>query len=176
MKRTSLLIAIVALVIPLKAVALDFDYAKIADTSTASPSGGSFSVFDYYPTIDGHSVAFYGQTSGTTKGIYVGSGGGLTKIADNSTPIPGGSGIFTAFMIVSSPSISNGKVAFAAYDSAHSGPGVYTNVGGGLTTVADSTTPLAQRQRNLHQHRRGIARRQQRRFLWPGRGWSSRNL
>ena len=99
MNRHSIAAAvIVLLLLPLSAQALDFDYAKIADSATASPSGGLFGVLDSYPTIDGYNVAFYGQTSsGSTKGIYLGSGGPLTKIVDNNTQIPSGAGYFTDF-------------------------------------------------------------------------------
>lgn len=57
----------------------------------------------------------------------------FTKIADESTSIPDGSGTFTGF---DPPSVSGGKVAFMG-NGASSQKGVYTNVPGSLTKVVD---------------------------------------
>jgi hypothetical protein len=61
----------------------------------------------------------------------------FTKIADTSTPIPGGAGNFTGFGIASV--IDAGEVAFLGFGSAGF-EGVYTSVGGPLSVVADTDT------------------------------------
>jgi hypothetical protein len=116
---------------------------RIADLNTPVPGGsGNFDFFvgpSTGPSISGGIVAFNGGTSGgATQGVYIGSGGPLSRIADTSTPIPGGSGNFTGFL---SPSISGGTVAFAGFGSGTQG-GVYTGAGGPLTRIADTSTPI----------------------------------
>lgn len=85
-------------------------------------------------------MAFWGQDAAQSQwGVYVSSGGPLQAVADTSTPIPGGTGTFTAFDLVS---LDNGSVAFAAYGPPGfpgSHRGIYTNLGGTLTKVVDNT-------------------------------------
>jgi len=61
----------------------------------------------------------------------------FTRIADTSTPIPGGAGTFTNLI---TPSMDNGHVAF--YGSGSSGSGVYTNLTGSLTAFVNTATPI----------------------------------
>lgn len=68
-------------------------------------------------------------------------GGVITfrKIADTDTPIPGGTGNFTALDIA--PSLSSGNVAFLGEGSSDQ-VGIYIDVGGTLSVVADTSTPI----------------------------------
>ncbi len=65
----------------------------------------------------------------------------FTKIADTSTPIPGGTGTFTAFG--QRPSIDGGDVAFqGSGDPSFTQQGIYSTVGGPLGVVADRNTAI----------------------------------
>ncbi len=103
-----------------------FTFTDIADSATVAPgSGGAvFAVFGT-PSISAGTVAFLGQTA-LVRGIYTGTGGVPSLVADSSTAAPGG-GIFTAFGL---PTISGGTTAFVA-----SPAGVYT-ASGTLNAVA----------------------------------------
>jgi hypothetical protein len=62
----------------------------------------------------------------------------IEKVADTATPIPAGTGSFTAF---GTPSIHGGTIAFRA-DGASGQKGVYALIAGTLTRVADLNTPV----------------------------------
>lgn len=62
------------------------------------------------------------------------------KIADTSTPIPGGSGDFDSF--VTFPSLDGNAVAFSGVGSSGTQQGIYLSVGGQLLKVADRATPV----------------------------------
>lgn len=109
----------------------------IADTATAIPSGvGSFIGFDVNPSVHDGNVAFLGKGMSNQEGIYS-SQGGLHKIADTNTAIPGGLGNYSQF---TDPTLDNGHVAFSAR-GAFNQRGVYTNIAG-LNVVADTATPI----------------------------------
>jgi hypothetical protein len=165
---------------------------RVANTSTVVPGGtATFSSFGPYPSVDGSSVAFYGQnsasppaiygnTSGiistlvpagapipngtgnfsgayglgyyqngivafvggnaTQGGVYTANGTTISRFADLNTPIPGGTGDFTAFY--PEPSISGGTVAFVGSGAS---PGIYSSTGGTpptVTLVADNNTAV----------------------------------
>lgn len=76
-----------------------------------------------------------GDNSTGGAGIYTGSGGALTTVADNTTLVPG-----NTFAWFYDPSISAGNVAFVANDAAFS-PAVYTTLGGTLTRIAQIGMP-----------------------------------
>jgi hypothetical protein len=63
----------------------------------------------------------------------------FTKVADNSSAVPGGSGDFTDF---GAPSLRNGEVAFQGYGGPSGTlPGIYTGTAGGpVILVADTNT------------------------------------
>lgn len=63
----------------------------------------------------------------------------LTRVADTSTPIPGGSGKFVGFL--NTVALSGGNVAFLGFGSSVS-QGIYLFDGGVLTRVADVNTPI----------------------------------
>src|SRR5690242_11752891 len=72
---------------------------RIADTATPVP--GYTAAFEEFqvPSVDGGVIAFHGRRAAqpTTAGIYLGSGGPLTVIADRTMPIPQGVGNFISF-------------------------------------------------------------------------------
>ncbi|HLH56320.1 MAG TPA: choice-of-anchor R domain-containing protein [Verrucomicrobiae bacterium] len=110
---------------------------RIADTSTAIPGGsGNFTAFGsdqahpVDPAMRGNRLAFVGSGSGGQQGVYnvavmapplVGS---PLRVADTSTPVPGGDGNFTSF----------GAVSVSATDLAFLGQGT-----GGQTGIYDMT-------------------------------------
>jgi hypothetical protein len=83
-------------------------------------------------------VAFAGGDFGAGRlGLYIGSGGPLTTVVDETTSPPGTSATFTN---LAQYSFDEGMVAFAG-----GGPGffgIYLGGGGALTTVLDQSTPL----------------------------------
>ncbi len=69
----------------------------------------------------------------------------FTRIADTTTPIPGGVGFFTGFSAFDTPAIDDGKVVFRAFGmDAASNPvdGIYTDLNGSLEVVADTNTQI----------------------------------
>lgn len=65
----------------------------------------------------------------------MGSGGGITTIADHSTPVPGPQ---ESFIFNHGPTISDGGVVFM---SIHDGIGIYLATSEGIELVADGNTP-----------------------------------
>ena len=115
---------------------------RVTDNGPSTPFGSFLS-----PTVatDG-TAAFQADTSG----IYTGVGGGasVTTVASASTPVPGNPGATFFFNALDSrpASISNGVVAFEAWNSSASGvdQGIYKgpSSGGALSLVADRSTFL----------------------------------
>ncbi len=117
----------------------DFIFTKIVDTNSAIPGGtGNFTGFSDLPAISGSTVAFFGGGSSGQGGIYTGTGGALTTIADKNTAIPGGTGNFLDFGF---PAISGSTVAFFGGGSGGQA-GIYTGTGGTPTTIADLNTAI----------------------------------
>ena len=121
----------------------------VADTNTSIPGGtGSFSAigreasFGGTLSFDGINLAFRGLGASDQDGIYTNEGGTLRAVADTNTPIPGAAGTFLGFRF--DPSIDSGNIAFAGSDTTvtYSADGVYTEIGGMLDVVADSSTPI----------------------------------
>jgi hypothetical protein len=106
---------------------------RVADNTISAPGGsGTFSSFGITPSIDGTDVAFYGVSSGRT-GIYLSSGGTLSRVADTTTAVPGGTGTFTGFL-TTGLALSGGRVVFQGTDSAGK-TGVYSAHGGSIQKV-----------------------------------------
>ncbi|MBN1345188.1 MAG: hypothetical protein JXQ73_21010 [Phycisphaerae bacterium] len=107
----------------------------VADANTPIPgSANSFYWLRYEPKIGGGKVAFVGHDeNNVVRGVYAYEGGSLRVVADNNTPIPGGTGSFDWFFDYISVS-EDGDVSFY-------GNGLYKEVGGTLSLVADSATP-----------------------------------
>lgn len=106
----------------------------VADNNTPIP-GGSGNFEGYGGTaIDDGVIAFAAIGSPPQVGHYMEIHGVLNVVADSNSPIPGGSGTFSAFGVT--PSLDGTNIAFRAI-----GPGgqdgVYTNMGGSLIKVVD---------------------------------------
>lgn len=122
---------------------------RLADTTTAIPDGdGNFTGFPAGPAISGDDVAFIGNGSDGQQGLYrvaVDSppqAGEPRRIADTSTPIPEGAGLFTAFGTdldhPVDPAMTGDRVAFVGSGSDGQG-GVYSVI---LSTPARTAVPL----------------------------------
>lgn len=119
----------------------------VADRNTPIPGGTeNFGSFKNSSIDNNGNVTFIGDSlvsfypNPYSGGIYTNVGGSLNVIADRSTPIPGGIGNFGSFASISVDR-QNGSVAFSA-SSSQSGinTGIYTNVGGRLNVIADTST------------------------------------
>ncbi len=117
-----------------------WQFTKIADTSTAIPGGtGTFTNF-YSPALNNGVVAFvgYGGPNLTAPGIYTAPiGGPVQLVANTGTTAPGDTSAFSGF---ERPSIdASGNVAFVA-TVADGNNGAYARIGGSLVRIADTTT------------------------------------
>ncbi len=111
---------------------------RIVDTSMTAPGQtGLFSSFGG-PVISGNNLALFGNFSGG-QGLYTGTVGttGLTRIADNSTLVPGQATTFSQFSVFS---ISGSDVAFLAFYKG--GDGIFLYHNGSLFDVAELGEPL----------------------------------
>lgn len=146
-KRTcrTLLLALIlaAALLSSRASFAQFNFTNIAESGQAAPGGGTFS-FNFMtagtPFINSSGVVtFWSGLAGVAgdEGIYKGSGGATTLIANTL------GGTFDGFGVY--PSIDDdgaGTVAFQAFLTA-GGAGIFKGSGGALTTVATSTsTPV----------------------------------
>jgi hypothetical protein len=113
---------------PSPAVAANYNFISIADT-TQFPAG-----FNEISLNNRGQVAFAARTADGRFGVFVGDGGPITTIVDDS-------GEFDSFR---SPSINDsGLVAFYAdYDGP--GEGIFTSDGGPVTRISDSVVGLPQ--------------------------------
>jgi hypothetical protein len=108
----------------------------------AIPStGGKFTGFGL-PTPAQGAIAFVGVGSQASEGVYVKSGELLTRIADTTTPVPGGAGNFASFRELDFD--AQGAIAFAGTD-ASGAFGVYASSFPGhppVDRIADTRTPI----------------------------------
>lgn len=106
----------------------------VVDTNTPIPGGtGNFTVVAY-PSLSGSTVGFLGIGSGNQRGIYTATldGNSVTRIVDQTTPIPGGTGNFLNYSL--GPSVSGTNLAFVGTGSG-SQEGIYlTSSGAGTIT------------------------------------------
>jgi hypothetical protein len=113
-----------------------------ADTLTTMPgTAARFAAFGF-PSVAGPSVAFYGESADRAeRGIYTGAADGLVAVATQDDAVPGTSPpvLFSGFG--SRLSLDDETVAFVGE---HGGvvAGIYSNAGGGLSVVADTSTPI----------------------------------
>jgi len=82
-------------------------------------------------------VSFYGTDAAGTPGIYVEIGGVLSALADTTTAIPGGTGAFTSFGILTS--MDGGEAAFKGTGTGGQ-VGIYRGTLASLVSVADTGT------------------------------------
>jgi len=121
-------------------------FTKVADTSTVAPgtarrffsfAGEPGNEFPVDPSLDNGYVTFTAHSN--QFGVYLWYDGVLSTIADYTTPVPNGSGTFTAFR---TPSASGSNVAFRGFSNGNRDEGVYLSAGGSLQRVADPATTL----------------------------------
>jgi hypothetical protein len=119
---------------------------RVADKSTPVTGGyGKFTSF-YGVSLDGSSVAFAAKGLERQRGVYSYIGGQLYKVADTSTPIPGGSGNFLSFSEVS---LDDNNVAFVGLGTAGQ-CGIYLSVDGILKQIVDKSTSDSTATGNLY--------------------------
>jgi hypothetical protein len=108
--------------LPRAVQAISISFSTIVDMTTAIPDGsGNFTGFTppdpivpLGPAIsEAGNVAFAGHGADGQVGIYLRPEGPPSKVADLSTAIPSGTGMFTAF--AASPNISGTEVVFVGY-------------------------------------------------------------
>lgn len=139
-----LALAIASVVMNLAAIearsvqAASFTFTKIIDSNTPIP--GQIVTFDSCnaPALDGRNVAF----SCAASIIYTSIDSSLSKVADTNTAIPNSTGNFLGFP---PPAINGESVVFTGIGFVGQLPqvvGIYTNIGGSLTTVADINTAI----------------------------------
>ena len=117
-----------------------------ASTTTTIPGGsGTFAGFGGHASLSNSNSAYYGTGSSGQKGIYLQLSGAPIKLVDLNSPIPSGTGNFTAFgigAIPGDPCVNGDNVAF--FGSGSSGQqGIYrATSGGALSKVADLSTAI----------------------------------
>jgi hypothetical protein len=100
------------------------------------------------PSISGRNVAFVGVVIAEGEAIWTWIDGKLRRIADTSTPVPGGIGTFRNFASGNGarPSISGENVAFAGgwprEGNMQLGHGIYAYINGELRKIADTETRM----------------------------------
>lgn len=127
-----------------RANAQSVGFTKIADSSDTMPGGGGTFKFMFDAAISGDLVVFYGVNATFTQfGIYTGSGGALSLVANKSTAVPGGVGTYS---VLSCPTISGTAVNFIGKDSnAATGgsEGLFTRTGAGaISVIANQSTSI----------------------------------
>jgi MYXO-CTERM domain-containing protein len=88
----------------------------------------------------GMNTSFTGEFANAS-GVFDLMGSTLSKIADTSTKIPGGNGLFSTFGVSSA---GGSSVAFVGFDQNRK-PGIYAWIGGELNRVIDSSVSLGGR-------------------------------
>lgn len=105
---------------------------SVADTLDLIPQGSGFftQIASQDFSFGDGMVAFNGSGNSGQRGVYrvAATGGPIHRVADNSTPVPGGGAAFSTF---GSPAVRDGRIAFSA-----SFPG-----GGGVYELPDVAAP-----------------------------------
>ena len=112
------------------AAAQTYTFKKIVDLS------GPFNNFGAIDINDSGTVAFWASRDAGGQGVFTGSGGAITTIADSSGEL---------FQFDLTPSINSaGTVAFTASRdvTAGGGAGLYIGNGGAITTLVDTRGPM----------------------------------
>jgi len=137
LRRAAPLFACLVFAAPAPAQVVTF--TKIADTATTAPGGGTFTAFSFFPGMDGSTAAFQG-TANSLQGIYAGAGGPLSTFVVQGSPIPNGTGNFTA--VNGNFRYDTGGVVFVGSSTGPTQSGVYTSNGSTVARVADLNTAI----------------------------------
>lgn len=111
----------------------------VLDGMTPAPGGGFFNDYGFQVAVQ--SVVFHGRTTTGGEGIYRFADGVVTRIADRTTPVPGGSGTFLGF----GDELSNDEGAVTFVGVSGAGRGVYTNLTGRLHKIVQVTDVIGGR-------------------------------
>jgi hypothetical protein len=103
---------------------------RIADSTMTLPGGGGTFNGACRTALEGDRVAFVAGLRFNRNGVFTTRDGGLAKVADGSTPVPGGTGSLAD--IACSVGLDDGIIVFQNEDP----HGVFADVGGALTRVA----------------------------------------
>jgi hypothetical protein len=125
---------------------------RVVDTNTPIPEGtGNFTDFEVLlpwvafsrpasPALSKEYVAFRGFGIGGREGIYLFDGFEVRRVADTSTAIPGGAGIFGS---LSFPGVDDsGRVVFYGRSASGDEGGIYLLQGSELRRIADLKTSV----------------------------------
>jgi hypothetical protein len=121
--------------------------SRIADLNTHAPGRtGGFLEFDA-PSADAARVAFIGEDfEDVEEGVYLGTGGPLTRVADTRTDVPGQIEQFEFF----NAAVADGaQVAMIADSASATGVYLHNTVTGSLIRVADTDTQVPGRADNF---------------------------
>ncbi len=111
----------------------------LLDSATPAPGGGFFN--DYGFQTAAGSVVFHGRTTAGGEGIYRWNQGTLVRVADKTTPVPGGTGTFTFF----GDDVSNDDGAVTFVGNSADGRGIYTTLTGRLQKVVQANDVIGGR-------------------------------
>lgn len=126
-------------------------FTRVADTSSTLIPGEATRFVSFegepgddlpvFPSLDQGYVAFTGRLSAGfgQYGVFSWHNGVISKVADSTTPVPGGSGTFSIFR---TPSAHGPDVAFRAFSESNRVEGIYLSSGGSIQKVADPRTAL----------------------------------
>ena len=110
----------------------------VADKSTPVPgAAGTFSEF-FDCDLDQGSIIFSGRNAAGHHGLYRSDSGGLARLYDSATVVPGGNG--GSFTGIAQAVQSAGHVAF--YGQGGGQEGIYSDVSGTLQLIANRNTPM----------------------------------
>lgn len=115
-----------------------YTFSKIVDTATTAPDTALLFTGFSRVAYDGENIALIGTSgAGNTPGIYQWNDSQLNEVVSSGDAVPSAGTTFSNFANLA---LSNGFVAFQGTGGAVEG--VYTNVGGTLRRVADTTTVM----------------------------------
>lgn len=113
---------------------------KVAGRGDPAPGGGVFTSVSSPAINQSGQVVFKASLTSGRSGIYLASGGGITKVIATGDTFPDGSVLFVTF---GNPSLNDaGDVAFAALSSSVNDSGVLLFSNGQISTLVPSFTPL----------------------------------
>jgi hypothetical protein len=101
----------------------------VMDGTTPAPGGGFINDFGFQTAAG--SVVFHGRTTTGGEGIYRFADGTISRIADKTTPVPGGTGNFQSF----GDELANHEGAVTFVGNSTGGRGVYTTLTGRLQKI-----------------------------------------
>lgn len=115
----------------------------VADTNTPVSGRDTWNISDFWgPSLDGERLAFKARINdGSSKpeAVCTLDGGAITVVAvQGHTAIPDGKG---NFILIGDPAMDRGILAFRGFGDDRQ-QGIYTNLGGKLTTIVDTNTFL----------------------------------